>query len=284
MYEITNEDCFDGFAKMKDNSVDLIIADPPFGIDGANMHRHYARNESLVVDGYVEVEKSEYDEFSKKWISESARVLRPGGSIYVVAGFSSLRSILNALHETDLIEINHLVWKFNFSVYTERKWSNCHYHIAYWMKPPDNKRTFNTYCRYEEKTDSYHDRQDVIEIKRKYKSGMIRNKNQLPEELVERLVLYSSNRNDIILDPFLGGFTTAKVALKYGRNVIGFEKNKNAFDVFYPQLKEIETIDDPSPIPANEKEMKKRIKMRKTRNEKRNKYQNTASQKCDIQT
>lgn len=100
-----NEDCIEGAKKyIQSNSIDLIVSDPPYGINGDKPDKHYNRNESNVLDGYVEVSEKEYPEFSQKWIAEAARVLRPGGSIYIVSGYSQLRHILNALSNTLLQE------------------------------------------------------------------------------------------------------------------------------------------------------------------------------------
>ncbi|MDR1951763.1 MAG: site-specific DNA-methyltransferase, partial [Bacteroidales bacterium] len=61
----------------------------------------------------------------------------------------------------------------------------------------------------------------------------------LPKSLLTKMILYSSNPNDMICDFFLGSFSTAKVAIGLGRQACGFEINKNAFDY---QIKEIEKI------------------------------------------
>ena len=69
MNQVFNMDCVEGSKKhLKDNSVDLVITDPPYGINGDQLHKHYNRKESFVVDGYVEVESEKYEEFCKGWI------------------------------------------------------------------------------------------------------------------------------------------------------------------------------------------------------------------------
>ena len=272
MYKIWNEDCISGMSNhISDNTIDLIITDPPYGIDGDKLDKHYARDESYAIPGYVDVPLKHYGEFSSKWIKECDRCLKPGGSIYIISGYTNLHHILNALHSTSLKEINHLIWQYGFGVATTKKYVSSHYHILYWYKPPDNKRIFNTNCRFTDITDSYHDRESVFEISRKYKPGVLKNKNQLPEELVERLLLYSSNRGSLVMDPFMGGFTTANVAIKYGRNVTGFEMNENAFQYFEPLLSGIEVLEsDPTPIDPDPIDLEKRIKMRTNRQAKRN--------------
>jgi len=143
-----NIDCIEGAQKyLADNSVDLIITDPPYGIAGDTLHKHYNRNEGNVLDGYIEIPPEEYPSFSKQWIREAARVLRPGGSVYIVSGYTNLLHILAALADTNLEEVNHIIWKYNFGVFTRNKYISSHYHILYYVKP-GRKPTFNTYCRY----------------------------------------------------------------------------------------------------------------------------------------
>lgn len=239
-------DCITGSAShIPDNAVDLIITDPPYGINGDQLHRHYNRDEQFVVDGYVEIPRAAYADFSRKWIREAERILRPGGSIYIVSGYTNLVDILNALRMTSLSEINHIIWKYNFGVFTRRKYISSHYHILFYEKP-GGRRTFNLESRYglEEKTDDGRslnnaDREDVWVINREYKPRQVKNKNELPVPLLTRMIQYSSNEGDIVCDLFLGGFSTAKVAIGLNRRVTGFELSKTIFDV---KIRELEML------------------------------------------
>jgi len=106
MFKIYPTDCISGAKKyISDNFVDLIITDPPYGINGHLLHRHYNRNEKYVLDGYREVETDQYEKFSLRWILEAERILRPGGSVYIISGYSNLIHLLNALRKTSLKEI-----------------------------------------------------------------------------------------------------------------------------------------------------------------------------------
>ena len=239
-----NEDCITGAKKyLKDNSIDLMICDPPFGINGNRLDKHYHRDEKIVLDGYVDVPENEYPDFSLKWIKEAERVLRPGGSFYIVSGYSNLRHILNVLVNTNLQEKNHIIWKYNFGVYTTKKYISSHYHILYYTKKGGNV-TFNKNAFHSDnekatngRSLNYRDREDVWIINREYKPGQIKNKNELPKSLLTKMILYSSNKNDMVCDFFLGGFSTAKVAISLGRNACGFEINKNAFDYQIENMK-----------------------------------------------
>ncbi len=235
-YQCFNQDVLSGIKNLDDNSVDLIITDPPYGIDGDKLHRHYNRKEDFVLDGYVEVPQEQYQDFTDSWIAESIRVLREGGSMYIVSGYTNLVHILNALQNSDeMIERNHIIWKYNFGVYATKKYVSSHYHILYYTKGAKNV-TFNTDCRYtlEDRTPRgrslrYRDMEDVWIINREYNKERIKNKNQLPKALLEKMIKYSSNKNDTVLDLFAGSFSTMKTSLMLERNAIGFELNENAY-------------------------------------------------------
>jgi site-specific DNA-methyltransferase (adenine-specific) len=264
-YKIYNQDCISGMRDhVEDESVDLIFTDPPYGIDGDKLDAHYHRDESNIVPGYVEVPLETYDQFSKDWISECERCLRPGGSIYIVSGYTNLHHVLNALHATDLQEVNHIISKYSFGVSTKKKWVSSHYHVLFWQKPNKGKqtRTFNTNVYYTDQKDSYHDRLTVQDMPRAHNPGETKNKNQLNEDFIEKFIMYSSNRGDTVMDPFCGGFTTPRTALRYGRNFVGFEMNKNAYDAFLPTLDNVKGKDDPVPVSPDAAELAKREKMR----------------------
>lgn len=249
-----------------DDSVDLVFTDPPYGIDGDGLDVHYHRDESNVVPGYVDVPLSGYAQFSMDWISECERVLRPGGSIYIVSGYTNLHHILNALHATDLEEVNHLIARYTFGVNATKKWISSHYHVLFWQKKDKGKlkRTFNHMYRFADNKDSYNDRLSVQDMPRDYKPGEIKNKNQLSEDFIDKFIMYSSNRDDLIMDPFCGGFTTARQSLRRGRRFVGFELNTNAYDAFAPGLSQIELVDDPEIQAVDPVELARRQKMRES--------------------
>lgn len=241
-----NADCIDGAAAhLADNSVDLIITDPPYGIRGDQLHAHYNRDERFVVDGYIEVPAEQYNAFSRAWIAQAARVLKPGGHIYIVSGYSNLYDILDALRATDLREVNHLIWKYNFGVYTSTKYVSSHYHILYYQKP-GGKRRFNAQSRFardERHADggsaNYKDRENVWTINREYKPGREKNKNELPKALLQKMLQYSSAEGDVVCDFFMGGCSTAAVAIAMNHRFIGFEKSSAIFASRVPTVNRV---------------------------------------------
>ena len=234
--EFYNLDAVEGCRRyLPDQSVDLIITDPPYGIEGDTLDKHYNRDEGWVLEGYVEVPAAEYGVFTKEWIEQAERILRPGGQMYVVSGYTNLYHILSALRESSLIEINHIIWKYNFGVYTTRKFVSSHYHILYYAKPGGD-RTFNVEARYgltekdvRGRSLNYQDREDVWVINREYQPGKRKNKNALPSTLLMKIMQYSSREGDRVADLFMGGFSTAKVAIELNRTFVGFEISSSLF-------------------------------------------------------
>lgn len=255
---LLNADCVKGALRhLADASVDLIITDPPYGIEGDRLHRHYNRDERFVIDGYVEVDKQAYNAFSHAWIAQAERVLRPGGQIYIVSGYTNLFDVLDALRSTSLVEINHLIWKYNFGVYTSTKFVSSHYHILYYAKP-GGRRTFNLQSRFaldasaeDGGSANYRDREDVWIINREYKPGREKNKNELPVALLQKLIAYSSNEDDLVCDFFMGGGSTGAVAIGMNRRFTGFEISKKAYQACVKRIELMQegSLLQPAPRP-----------------------------------
>ena len=199
--------------RLPDGSVDLIVTDPPFAIDFKAHRLNYNRKGSNVLEGYREIPEEEYGEFTRTWIREAGRVLSPSGSMYIFSGWNRLRDILEGIDDAGLVTINHLIWKYQFGVFTKKKYVTSHYHILFVAKDP-KRYTFNKIDHYPE---------DVWVINREYWKGRKKTPTKLPSELVRRILAYSSNPGDLVLDPFLGSGTVAAVACKEGRHFLGFE-------------------------------------------------------------
>lgn len=233
----------DPVRRFGDDSVDLMICDPPFGIKEATFDKHYNRDGQNVIEGYCEA-PGDYYKFTLQWMRQAKRVMRTNASMYVVIGHTNLRHVLNAAAQLRLHEINHAIWKYNFGVSTKKKFVTSHYHVLYYAKSSKSKPTFNTYCRFSaaDKNDKggsllYADLEDVFVINKEYATGEVKNQNKLPFELIEKLILYSSKPGDAVCDLFLGNFTTAIAAKALGRIPMGMEKNEQAFAMGLEKLK-----------------------------------------------
>lgn len=232
--EIFNTDCVEGMHGIPGGSIDLVFADPPFGIGFNKMAAMYNRDSSYVLPGYEEIENYEY--FTHEWVSSVYRVLRPGGTLWVVSGWTHSHVIHKILLDKGFKIINKVIWQYNFGVYTKKKFTTCHYEMFYAVKPSVKHRTFHRLILSDTKAD-YHDRQSVWDIKREYASGKRKNATKLPDALVEKVIRHTTYPHDRIVDPFLGNGTTVFVGKNLGRSVYGYEINPEAYEAVVERLK-----------------------------------------------
>jgi site-specific DNA-methyltransferase (adenine-specific) len=226
--QIFFEDCKSGMEKMTKESVDLVIADPPFGIDFSGKENSYNRKQDLVMDSYQEI-KSDYGQFTEDWMKQIQRIMKPQATAYVFSGWNHLEDVLRGARLAGLTTINHLIWKYQFGVFTKNKYVTSHYHILFLAK---NKNNY-----YFNKMEHYP--LDVLDIKRKYKKGEIKNATTLPVELIRQCIEFSSKPGDLVFDPFMGMATTAVVAKSLWRHHLGFELNKNMKSVIDQRLESV---------------------------------------------
>ncbi len=227
--KIYNMNCIDGMGLIPKNKIDLIITDPPFAINFLATKANYNRISSRVMQGYNEIKSVDYYDFTYDWIKEAFRILKDTGSMYVFSGWNNLKDILKALDDVGFITINHIIWKYQFGVVTKRKFVTSHYHCLYVCKN-DKQRKFYPFSRFEKNSKTpegrslhYRDKEDVWEIKREYWTGDEKTPTKLPAELIEKLLYYSSEKKDIVFDPFLGSGQVAVVSKSMNRQYLGFE-------------------------------------------------------------
>ena len=227
---IFNEDCIAGMAQhLPDACVDLVITDPPFGIGFQAKRGNYNRKGNRVLDGYNEVKGGDYLEFTRAWLAQVRRVLKPEGSLYIFSGWNYLKELLIVLDEQRFTLVNHLIWKYQFGLVTTRKFVTSHYHILF-AGIDEKKRRFYPYSRFDkdERSDNggsahYRDKEDVWNIPREYWNGDVKTPTKLPAEIIRKILAYSSQPGDLVLDPFLGSGQVAVVSQLEGRRYLGFE-------------------------------------------------------------
>lgn len=237
-------DCREGMRLMPDEWVDLIVTDPPFAIDFRARRANYNRTPERVLEGYNEIPAEEYYEFTLSWMREAYRVLKRSGSMYVFSGWNNLRDILNALDAVGFEVVNHIIWKYQFGVYTKRRFVTSHYHCLYVCKD-DALRRFYPDARFPTsardaagRSQRYADMEDVWVIPREYWNGDVKTPTKLPAALVEKILQYSSVEGDLVLDPFLGSGQVAVVAKQMGRRYLGFEIVPEYFQFALRRLEE----------------------------------------------
>ena len=214
--KITNDHyvIFDDFVNVKlDVKADLIFADPPFGIEFKGNLGTYNRTPDAL--SYIEVQKEDYPRFIRGLVKWSYDNLKYSGSMWLISGWNNLRWVLDAVEEVGFKQLNHVIWKYQFGVFTRRRFVTSHYHLLLLVKDEEDY-TFNKPEHYAE---------DVWVIKRPYHRSEKTAGNELPDELVERCVKVSSNPGDLVVDPVLGSGTTMKACLKLGRRCVGIEVN-----------------------------------------------------------
>lgn len=226
---IYNQDCLEGMKLVPKNKIDLVITDPPFAIDFKANKANYNRISSRVISGYNEIRPETYYDFTFNWMSEVFRILKNSGSMYVFSGWNHLKDILQALDEIGFITINHLIWKYQFGVVTRRKFVTSHYHCLYVCKD-DAKRKFFPFSRFAKDAKTltgaslhYRDKEDVWDIKREYWHGSEKTPTKLPSEIIKKILKYSSEKQDVVLDPFIGSGQVAVVSKSLKRQFLGFE-------------------------------------------------------------
>ena len=241
---VFNEDCVQGMAThLPDACCDLIITDPPFAIDFTAKRSNYNRTASRVLEGYREVNSHDYQEFSRAWIAQARRVLKPSGSLFVFSGWNNLKDILVAADEAGLQQVNHIIWKYQFGVATRRRFVTSHYHCLFYCVD-DGQRVFHRDARFPASARNltggsarYCDMEDVWVIKREYWTGDMKTPTKLPRAIIEKILAYTSNPGDLVLDPFLGSGQVAVVASLMRRSFVGFEIVPKYFDFLQERLR-----------------------------------------------
>jgi site-specific DNA-methyltransferase (adenine-specific) len=219
-----------------DEKIDLVITDPPFAINFKAKKSNYNRTASRVLSGYNEIKAEDYYDFTNAWMREVYRILKKSGSMYVFSGWNNLKDILTALDDNNFTTINHIIWKYQFGVVTSKKFVTSHYHCLFVCK--DNKRRrFFPYSRFKKSAKTsdgqslhYMDKEDVWIIKREYWTGDDKTPTKLPAEIIKKILEYSSEKKDLVLDPFLGSGQVAVISKTLGRQYLGFEIVKQYYN------------------------------------------------------
>jgi len=205
---------FDDFRNVRlDGQANLIFVDPPFGIEFRGNLQTYNRTPDAF--SYVEVPQAEYPAFIQTLAEWCYRTLKDSGSMWLLSGWNNLRLVLDSVEDVGFIQLNHCIWRYQFGVFTRRRFTTSHYHLLLLVKDTENYM-FNKPEHYAE---------DVWYVKRPYQHGVKTAGNELPDELVEKCIRASSGEGDVVVDPCLGSGTTMRACLQTGRGCIGIEVN-----------------------------------------------------------
>ena len=249
---IIKGDCLKELKKIPDKSFDLIFADPPYNMQlGGKLKRPDNSEVRGVNDDWDKFESfKNYDDFSNSWLEECRRILKDNGSIWVIGSYHNIFRLGKCIQDLGFWILNDVVWRKNNPMPNFRgtRFTNAHETLIWASKNKKSKYTFN-YQSLKCFNDDLQMRSDwLIPIcggKERLKlNGKKIHSTQKPEALLHRIILASTNKQDKILDPFLGTGTTAVVAKKLGRRYLGIEKDNKYFKYAYERLdrtKKIET-------------------------------------------
>ena len=249
---IIKGDCLKELKKIPDKSFDLIFADPPYNMQlGGKLKRPDNSVVRGVNDDWDKFESfKNYDDFSNSWLEECKRILKDNGSIWVIGSYHNIFRLGKCIQDLGFWILNDVVWRKNNPMPNFRgtRFTNAHETLIWASKNKKSKYTFN-YQSLKCFNDDLQMRSDwLIPIcggKERLKlNGKKIHSTQKPEALLHRIILASTNKQDKILDPFLGTGTTAVVAKKLGRRYLGIEKDNKYFKYAYERLdrtKKIET-------------------------------------------
>lgn len=219
--------------KIKNNSIDLIIADPPYDLSKA-----YG-------NGTDHIAKKHFLKFSKLWIQEAIQDLKHGGTIYIFMGMRMIAYIYIILNKSLTFQ-SWITWHYTQGVGKRKGFSSRHDDILMFTKS-GSKPTFNLDAvrvpqKYYRKLNNMRGANpgNVWEISHVHYSQHNRSiiPTQKPEALEERMILASSNKGDLVLDPFSGSGTTMRVAQVTGRKGIGVELNSKYIKATRKRLQE----------------------------------------------
>lgn len=229
--KIHNVDCMTLMRSMRTNSVNMVFADPPFNLN--KKYRSYKDN--LPFERYLS--------WTAEWLSEACRILRPDGSIFVYNIPRLLTHTAGIL--SNFAEFRHwIAWNANGQP-LGKTLQPAHYGILFYTKNRDSKfydvRAPHKTCRickeylkdYGGKKHLRHefgyqvsDVWDDIHRVRHNSKRIDAHPCQLPVHLIERMILMTTDANDIVFDPFCGGGSAAVAAKQTGRRYIGTEIDK----------------------------------------------------------
>ena len=249
---IVNGNSLEILKKIPDKTFDLVFADPPYNMQiGEKLKRPDNSKVNGVNDKWDQfLNFKHYDNFCKTWLTECKRVLKDNGSIWVIGTYHNIFRLGYHLQNLNYWILNDVIWRKNNPMpnFKGTRFTNAHETLIWASKNKKSKYTFN-YQSLKCLNDDLQMRSDwMLPIcngkERLKKDGKKVHSTQKPEALIHRIILATTNKGDLIFDPFLGTGTTAVVAKKLGRQYFGIEKDKKYFLAAYQRINKTNIIKD----------------------------------------
>ena len=229
---ILDGDCVEAMRSLPSASVDMIFADPPYNLQlGGDLSRPDGSHVDAVTDHWDQFDSfAAYDAFSRAWLTEARRVLKPNGSLWVIGSYHNIFRLGAMLQDMGFWILNDIVWRKANPMpnFKGTRFTNAHETLIWCSMGEKAKYTFN-YRAMKTLNDELQMRSDwVLPIcggqERLKKGGHKVHPTQKPEALLYRVMLATTNTGDVVLDPFFGTGTTGAVARRLGREWIGCER------------------------------------------------------------
>lgn len=224
---IYNEDCIEGMEKLfVENGgewVDCVVTDPPFNIS--------QKNNFHTMKGRKGIDFGKWDwKFDlTKWIDSADKLLKTGGSMLIFNAWRNMGKITNHLENKGYLIKEMLIWKKTNPMPRNRDRlyvTSCEY--AIWA-------TKGKGWTYNRQRDTYEN--GIFEYPIVHHSRRI-HPTQKPIELMEDLLKIHTNKDDVVLDPFSGSASTLEACINLDRNYIGFELDKEYYDLANKRLQQ----------------------------------------------
>ena len=242
-FKLIENDTFETLKQFDEKCFDMIFADPPYFLSGNGITCSGGK--------MVSVNKGKWDktlsikekyEFNKKWIKECYRVLKDNGTIWISGTLHNIYSIGMALEEEGFKIINNIIWqKTNPPPNLACKTFTHSTETILWARKDLSKVKYTFNYDLMKKLNDNKQMKDVwtTSLTKPFEKKQGKHPTQKPLELLERIILASTNEEDLILDPFCGSSTTGIAANKLNRKYIGIDNSKEYLDLSIRRYKEI---------------------------------------------
>lgn len=258
--KIIKGDCVEVLDSLPERSIDLIFADPPYNLQLQNeLHRPNMTKVDAVTDKWDQFQSfAEYDEFTRSWLTACRRVLKPTGTIWVIGSYHNIFRVGTIMQDLGYWMLNDVIWVKTNPMPNFRgvRFTNAHETLIWASTKQGARYTFNHHAMKglnEEKqmrSDWWLLALATGSERLKDENGKKAHSTQKPEALLYRVILSSSNPDDVVLDPFFGSGTTGAVAKRLHRHWIGIERDERyikaaqaRIDSIQPEMFDAETFD-----------------------------------------
>ena len=225
-------DCVEAMRTLPSASVDLVFADPPYNLQlGGDLNRPDGSHVDAVTDHWDQFDSfAAYDAFTRSWLAECRRVLKPDGALWVIGSYHNIFRVGAMMQDLGFWILNDIVWRKSNPMPNFRgtRFTNAHETLI-WASMGEKARYHFNYRAMKTLNDELQMRSDwVIPLcggqERLKRSGHKVHPTQKPEALLYRVLLATTETGDVVLDPFFGTGTTGAVAKRLGRQWIGCER------------------------------------------------------------